>query len=73
MRTLGRRGYILALVPHWDRTNGDMEIFVSGLRAFQRHADIAMSLRASGWTVVAYTGRSPFRPDHEAACDRRAA
>jgi hypothetical protein len=46
--------YVLALVPHWDRSHGDTESFDSGLAALQRHATIASSLRETGWKVVSY-------------------
>jgi len=65
--------YILSLVPHWDRAQGDSETFDSGLGALHRHAVIARSLRDSGWKVVAYTGPSPFTPDYESVLVNRAA
>ena len=65
--------YVLSLVPHWDRAQGDSETFDSGLGALHRHAVIAKSLRDSGWKVVAYTGPSPFTPDYEALLVRHAA
>jgi hypothetical protein len=49
-----RHRYVLALVPDWDRSQGDNETFDSGLDALQRHASIVSSLRESGWKVVSY-------------------
>src|SRR5437867_630887 len=64
--------YVLSLVPHWDRTAGDMEAFDSGVSALHRHAVVAMSLRESGWRVISYTGPSPFTPDYESAIEAQA-
>jgi hypothetical protein len=72
-RLSNRSRYVLALVPHWDASQGDSESFDSGLAALQRHASIASSLRESGWKVVAYSGPSPFTPDFERAVPLRAA
>ena len=55
--------YVIALVPHWDRSNMGSETFESGLSALHRHAGIANSLRESGWKVVAYSGPRHFIPD----------
>ena len=72
-RLSNQRRYVLALVPHWDRAQGDSEAFDSGLDALQRHASIASSLRESGWKVVSYTGPSPFTPTFGSALTGRAA
>jgi hypothetical protein len=68
-----QRRYVLALIPHWDRSQGDSEAFDTGLAALQRHASIASSLRECGWRVVAYSGPSPLTPDFGSAFPRRAA
>jgi hypothetical protein len=68
-----RHKYVLALVPHWDRAQGDSESFDSGLAALQRHATIASSLRETGWKVVAYSGPSPFSPGFGSALAGHAA
>jgi hypothetical protein len=72
-RLATQRRYVLALIPHWDRSKGDSEAFDSGLAALQRHAHIASSLRECGWKVVAYSGPSPLTPDFESAMAGRAA
>ena len=72
-RVLGSSRYILSLVPHWDRSQGDSETFDSGLGALHRHAVIAKTLRDAGWKVIAYTGPSPFTPDYESVLAQRAA
>ena|SRR5687767_9465616 len=72
-RLSNRHRYVLALVPHWDKSSGDSESFDSGLAALQRHASIASSLRESGWKVVSYTGPSPFTPGFGSPLAGRAA
>jgi hypothetical protein len=72
-RLSNRHRYVLALVPHWDKSMGDSESFESGLAALQRHASIASSLRESGWKVVSYTGPSPFTPSFGSPLAGRAA
>jgi hypothetical protein len=72
-RLMGSSRYVLSLVPHWDRSQGDNETFDSGVGALHRHAVIAKTLRDAGWKVVAYTGPSPFTPDYESVLAQRAA
>jgi len=72
-RLSNQRRYVLALVPHWDRAQGDSEAFESGLDALQRHASIASSLRETGWKVVSYSGPSPFTPGFGSALSGHAA
>ena len=70
---LGGAAYALLLLPHWDRSQAWMETFDSSVPALQRHAEIAATLRESGWTVAAYTDASPSSPDKPRVADRRAA
>jgi hypothetical protein len=42
-------------VPHWDIGRGSVERFSCARAALERHAEIATSLRASGWSAAAYT------------------
>ena len=72
-RLSNRQRYVLAIVPHGNRSLGDSETFDSGLAALQRHASIASSLRECGWKVVAYSAPSPFAPDFGSAIAGHAA
>ena len=47
--------YEVAVVPLWNGGQGALETFTSPRAAFHRHAAIAADLRATGWTVAAYT------------------
>jgi hypothetical protein len=42
-------------VPHWDVRGASVERFSCAMAALERHAEIAASLRASGWSAAAYT------------------
>jgi hypothetical protein len=42
-------------VPHWDVRRASVERFSCALKAIERHAEIAASLRESGWSAAAYT------------------
>ena len=42
-------------VPHWDIRRASIERFSCAKAALQRHAEIAASLRESGWSAAAYT------------------
>jgi hypothetical protein len=43
--------YEVCIVPHWDVAQSAVESFDSVTGALQRHADVAMQLRDSGWRV----------------------
>ena len=45
--------YDVGIVPHWDVSSAVIEKTPTSIRAFCRHAEIAMRLRAAGWLVVA--------------------
>jgi len=53
----------VSVIPHWDVAASAIERFESASRAMQRHAELAMTLRESGWVVV----------DHGCAARRRVA
>ena len=42
-------------VPHWDIKRASVERFSCAKEALQRHAEIAVLLRESGWSAAAYT------------------
>ena len=42
-------------VPHWDVRRASVERFSCAMKALERHAEIASSLRDSGWSATAYT------------------
>jgi hypothetical protein len=42
-------------VPHWDIKRASVERFSGAKAALQRHAEIAVLLRESGWSGAAYT------------------
>jgi hypothetical protein len=42
-------------VPHWDVRRASVERFSCAMKALERHAEIAASLRESGWSAAAYT------------------
>jgi hypothetical protein len=42
-------------VPHWDIRSASVERFSCAMKALERHAEIAASLRESGWSGEAYT------------------
>jgi len=44
--------YEVSVVPHWDVSATAIERFDSAPHALQRHAELALSLRQAGWTVV---------------------
>ena len=69
----GGTAYALLLLPHWDQSQAWLETFDSSVPALHRHAEIAATLKESGWTVAAYTDASPSSPDKPTVVDRRAA
>lgn len=44
--------YYVTLVPHWSEASAVAERARSPIDAFQRHAEIAMRLRALGWSLT---------------------
>jgi len=44
--------YDICVVPHWDVTSAVVEETETPIRAFCRHAEIALALRTAGWSVV---------------------
>lgn len=46
--------YAVIVTPHWSTGTTIVEELQTGVKAFQRHASIAMQLRQQGWSVVAY-------------------
>ena len=45
-------GYDVSVMPHWNIDASTIEAFEDAGDAFGRHAQIAMALRGSGWTVA---------------------
>ena len=41
------------VIPHWDVASAMVEQTETPVRAFCRHAEVAMRLRSAGWCVVA--------------------
>lgn len=44
--------YDVCVVPHWDIASAVVEGAQTPIGAFQRHAEIAMRLRATGWSLA---------------------
>ena len=49
------RDFEVVTVPLWDVGRSTVERFPSAVNALRRHAEIASTLRASGWSGAAYT------------------
>jgi len=47
--------FSVVTLPHWDIQRGIVETFADPGSALQRHAEIVDRLRASGWSIAAYT------------------
>ena len=45
-------GYDVSVMPHWNIDASTIESFDEAGPAFGRHAQIAMDLRGSGWTLA---------------------
>ena len=54
----GGRCYEVYVVPHWDVSQAVVERFRAPLSAFERHAEIARRLRASGWMMTSRDARA---------------
>lgn len=52
-------GYDVSVVPHWDVAATAIEHFDSPLSALERHAELACTLRDTGWTMVGSVTRWP--------------
>ncbi len=52
IRSSGRAAFDVCVVPHWDVAAAIVERYDRPGTALRRHAEIAHSLRQSGWTVV---------------------
>lgn len=51
----GAYGFSVVTVPHHNVRRGTVEIFRDLASALQRHAAIALQLRANGWSIASYT------------------
>lgn len=51
----GATGFSVVTVPHHNVRRGTVEIYKDLASALQRHAAIALQLRASGWSIASYT------------------
>lgn len=51
----GASGFSVVTVPHHNVRRGTVEIYRDLASALQRHAAIALQLRASGWSIASYT------------------
>jgi hypothetical protein len=51
----GASGFSVVTVPHHNVRRGTVEIYRDLTTALQRHAAIALQLRASGWSIASYT------------------
>lgn len=51
----GAAGFSVVTVPHHNVRRGTVEIYRDLTSALQRHAAIALQLRASGWSIESYT------------------
>lgn len=51
----GASGFSVVTVPHHNVRRGTVEIYKDLASALQRHAAIALQLRASGWSIASYT------------------
>lgn len=52
---LSNGAYEVWVVPHWNVRGSQVERYSDPLGAFERHAELAATLRADGWTVVDHT------------------
>ena len=51
----GAAGFSVVTLPHHNVRRGTVEIFRDLASALQRHAAIALQLRANGWSIASYT------------------
>lgn len=51
----GAAGFSVVTVPHHNVRRGTVEIYRDLASALQRHAAIALQLRANGWSISSYT------------------
>ena len=51
----GAAGFSVVTVPHHNVRRGTVEIYTDLASALQRHAAIALQLRANGWSIASYT------------------
>jgi hypothetical protein len=51
----GAAGFSVVTVPHHNVRRGTVEIYNDLASALQRHAAIALQLRANGWSIASYT------------------
>ncbi len=51
----GASGFSVVTVPHHNVRRGTVEIYRDLSSALQRHAAIALQLRADGWSISSYT------------------
>ncbi len=51
----GAAGFSVVTVPHHNVRRGTVEIYHDLASALQRHAAIALQLRANGWSIASYT------------------
>jgi hypothetical protein len=51
----GASGFSVVTVPHHNVRRGTVEIYKDLASALQRHAAIALHLRATGWSIASYT------------------
>jgi hypothetical protein len=51
-RSGAESSYDIYVVPHWDVASAVVEQTDTPIRAFCRHAEIALALRAAGWSVI---------------------
>ncbi len=52
---LADESFSVVTLPHWDVQSGVVETFLDSASALQRHAEIVDRLRATGWSIAAYT------------------
>ena len=52
---LANREFSVVTLPHWDIQRAVVETFADPASALQRHAEIVDRLRATGWSIEAYT------------------
>ncbi len=50
--------YEVCVLPHWKISASKIESFENVADAFERHAQIAITLRSAGWRVDHETSRS---------------
>jgi hypothetical protein len=51
----GAAGFSVVTLPHHNVRRGTVEIYRDLASALQRHAAIALQLRANGWSIASYT------------------